>query len=102
MKSVLIHADAKTEWCEAAEYYEACARGLARPFVAQVSEALDRIARTPLAFPTYMRTRARKCIVARFPYLVFFVEFEDAVWVVAIAHAKREPGYWSERLSDSP
>ena len=102
MKSVLIHGDAKAEWDEAADYYRACAPGLARAFVAQVSESLDRIARTPRASPTYMQTRARKCLVARFPYMVFFVEFEDLIWVVAIAHARREPGYWRERLNDSP
>jgi plasmid stabilization system protein ParE len=102
MKSVLIHADAKAGWAEAADYYEACAPGLARAFVAQVSEALDRISRTPRVFPAYMSTRARKCLVARFPYVAFFVEFENVIWVAAVAHAKRQPGYWSERLSDSP
>lgn len=44
MKPLVIHAHAKAEWSEAADYYEACAAGLGRAFVVQVSEALDQIA----------------------------------------------------------
>ena len=102
MRSVLIHAGAKAEWEEAADYYAACAPELARAFVAHVCESLDRIAKMPNAFPAYLQTRAQKCIVARFPYLVFFVQLKDVIWIVAIAHSKRKPDYWGDRLADSP
>jgi hypothetical protein len=32
-----------------------------------------------------------------FPYLVFFYVRQGAAIVLAIAHGKRRPGYWSER-----
>jgi hypothetical protein len=34
----------------------------------------------------------------RFPYAVIFQEKEEVIFVVAISHAKRRPGYWAGRL----
>lgn len=34
----------------------------------------------------------------RFPYGVIYVLEPDHVWIVALMHLHREPGYWRERL----
>lgn len=36
--------------------------------------------------------------VAGFPYSMAFVELENELRVIAIAHDKRKPGYWLTRL----
>ena len=43
---------------------------------------------------------ARKVRVERFPYHVVFWHDEagDSIHIVAIAHARRAPGYWRDRL----
>ena len=33
-----------------------------------------------------------------FPYSVIFQEKSDIILVVAVAHAKRRPGYWQTRI----
>jgi hypothetical protein len=33
----------------------------------------------------------------RFPYLVPYREEPSRIFVVAVAHAKRRPGYWKKR-----
>jgi hypothetical protein len=33
-----------------------------------------------------------------FPYSVVYLEQPDRVWIVAVMHAKRQPGYWHNRL----
>ncbi len=30
-------------------------------------------------------------------YLIFYTEFEEFIWIVAIAHSKRTPDYWRRR-----
>jgi hypothetical protein len=40
----------------------------------------------------------RSARVAGFPYSVAFVELENELRVIAIAHDKRKPGYWLKRL----
>lgn len=102
MKRVVIHEVAEAEWREAVEYYEQRSPGLGRWLVDEISRALDRIASVPRAFPRYKGKRVRKCVLSRFPYVVFFLEVGDVVWVTAIAHAKRHPDYWKNRLVDHP
>jgi toxin ParE1/3/4 len=35
--------------------------------------------------------------VNRFPYLVFYDESDEDIWVAAIAHERRRPDYWRNR-----
>jgi hypothetical protein len=35
--------------------------------------------------------------VRRFPFVVYYAELIDAIWVVAIAHGRRRPNYWRKR-----
>ena len=39
----------------------------------------------------------RRSLMKRFPYVVYYGELEEAVWIIAIAHAKRQPDYWMTR-----
>jgi hypothetical protein len=36
----------------------------------------------------------RRAPLRRFPFGVIYVVMEDIFWVVAVAHARRRPGYW--------
>jgi hypothetical protein len=40
----------------------------------------------------------RKCLVPDFPYGIVFAIEPEFVLVVAVAHAKRKPGYWLDRI----
>jgi toxin ParE1/3/4 len=33
-----------------------------------------------------------------FPYAVIYVEQTDRIWILAIMHMKRQPGYWKNRV----
>ena len=43
------------------------------------------------------RVEHRACPVKRFPFRIVYRVVEGSVLVVAIAHAKRRPGYWKNR-----
>jgi hypothetical protein len=36
----------------------------------------------------------------RFPYALIYEDFPDRVWIAAVAHYSRRPGYWSHRRPD--
>jgi hypothetical protein len=42
---------------------------------------------------------ARRHFSRDFPYAVIFIEKPDCIWIVAVMHMKRRPGYWRERLN---
>ncbi len=40
----------------------------------------------------------RRALLSRFPYAVLFLELAVDVRIIAIAHLKRDPEYWLNRL----
>jgi toxin ParE1/3/4 len=52
----------------------------------------------PLAFPVLYDPDIRSAKVVRFPYRVVYVVVASDIDVVAVAHAKRRPGYWRDRV----
>jgi hypothetical protein len=42
----------------------------------------------------------RRIVANGFPYAVLHVVRPDCVWIIAIMHLKRRPGYWKHRLAN--
>lgn len=90
--------EAEEELAAAARWYEDKRDGLGVDFVAMIDRTLGLIHDAPVSFPLWHQdSPIRKCLVQRFPFLVLFVVESDAIVVVAIAHARRRPGYWKDR-----
>jgi len=98
MKPVAQHAAATRELAEAAAWYEERVEGLGERLFEAFQETLLFIRQNPqLGSPHRRGTRKRR--MDRFPYSVIYREEPDRVFVVAIAHGARKPGYWESRLS---
>ena len=97
MKPVLVHPKATTELDEAIVYYESKVTGLGLDFLASVEQAIQKIQNNPHTWPPHTDARFRKYLLERFPYSVFYMERPEAIWIAAIAHAKRRPDYWRRR-----
>jgi toxin ParE1/3/4 len=99
VKRVIFHSGAELDLLSATSHYENQRKGLGREFRQEIEAAVARIRENPREFPSHTEPGTRKCLVRRFPYTIFFAELEDSLWMVAIAHHKRRPGYWSRRSS---
>ena len=97
MKPVTIHKDAIQELTKAVEYYDRSKPGLGDAFQLEIESATRKISMNPSAFASYGVRQFRKCFVKRFPFTIYFREAEDRIWIAAIAHQKRQPGYWFQR-----
>ena len=96
MKRVIFHPEAEVEFLAAAEFYEAHRRGLGVEFIAEVRHAAGTLQRHPELGHPFSR-RLRRLLVQRFPYgLLYRIEAED-IFIVAVAHLSRRPGYWHRR-----
>jgi toxin ParE1/3/4 len=100
MKRAIFHPEAKEEMAAASAYYQEQRRGLGRDFQKRVRAGVRRIQRNPRAFPSYGTSDLRKYVVQRFPFTIFYLELEKTIWIAAVAHQKREPGYWLNRSID--
>ncbi|MGL6094301.1 MAG: type II toxin-antitoxin system RelE/ParE family toxin [Fimbriiglobus sp.] len=97
MKSVVLHSAAAAELAADSDYYESRRPGLGDAFESEIEAALERIARRPKSFGVY-KGRFRKCVLTgRFKYVIFFVEYDDRVWVPVIMDGRQQPDYWADR-----
>ena len=97
MKPLIIHSEARAELEDAVAFYEQQRAGLGLELLSEVERAVGEIQQSPQRWPSYKATTFRRYVVRRFPYSIFFVELEEATWVVAVAHARRRPDYWRRR-----
>jgi plasmid stabilization system protein ParE len=103
---VVLHPEARREFRRAALWYEERSPGLGDDFVGAVSAILDRIGQRPRSFPPWPEALTaghepiRRAVVRRFPYVLAFEVHPDHILVLAVAHAKRRPSYWSGRLAE--
>ncbi len=93
--------EATAELEDAARWYEQRRAGLGLAFLSSVDQAVDALANWPDAGTPVHGLSAelpvRRVPVARFPYFVAYLVGPDAVHVLAVAHERRRPGYWSGR-----
>jgi len=96
MNGVAFDPDARAEFLAAVQYYEECHSGLGRRFRTAVEMELGGIETMPFRYRV-LHAPFRRCLVQKFPYAIIFVIEPGFILVVAVAHAKRKPGYWHER-----
>ena len=97
-RPLVVLPEAEEELFAAMQWYETRRPGLGMEFIGVVEHALGRIADSPGQFAVWTAdSRYRRAVLDRFPYVVLFEERPEAVEVVAVAHAKRRPGYWADR-----
>jgi plasmid stabilization system protein ParE len=90
------HPEAEEELLEAVSYYESKVGGLGERLLAEVQGAADRLREYPeIGAP--LSPELRKLVLSRFPYYVIYSVAPGNVYVLALAHDRRRPGYWKER-----
>lgn len=97
MKSLVIHRLAKMDLDQAIAYYEQQRRGLGLDLETEVRAVFSRIREFPKLGSPYKDTEARFCLVHRFPYVIYYVELEESIWIMAVAHGSRRPDYWKRQ-----
>ena len=94
--------EADDEYRFAGRWYEARREHLGIEFLDAVDATIDQIVAMPRAGPLVRRLPAdlpvRRRAVTRFPYHVVYLEMATHIRILAIAHDRRKPGYWKDRL----
>ena len=97
MKPVIIHRSARKELDGAIAHYESIRTGLGLDLQDEVEHAVSRLQADPQLGPRYKATEYRFWLIRRFPYVVYYLELDEFIWVAAVAHGRRRPGYWTRR-----
>ena len=92
--------EARTEFLEAIQYYEECQEGLGRRFHLAIESAVQHISEAPFLY-RMLKAPFRRYLLPKFPYSIIYSIEPDHIHIIAVAHNKRKPGYWTNRITDT-
>ena len=98
-KPVGLHEEALAEAEAAYDWYATQNPAAAEGFIHELDQAIEQIGRLPNLAGRYV-SGTRRYVMRRFPFTVIYREQATIIEVVAIAHGRRKPGYWKERLKN--
>jgi plasmid stabilization system protein ParE len=81
------HPAAARELIETSTFYDNEVPGLGERFVAERPNIGQEIEKG-----------RRRIVLARFPYSLIYSTESNDVWILAVAHQRRRPGYWHGRM----
>ncbi|HWB01933.1 MAG TPA: type II toxin-antitoxin system RelE/ParE family toxin [Verrucomicrobiales bacterium] len=91
------HPEARSEYREAAAYYEAAKPGLGTAFTREVESVVKLICEAPDRW-RFFEQDVRRCLTRRFPYAILYTIEDSYILIIAVMHCSRKPGYWKSRI----
>jgi toxin ParE1/3/4 len=93
----LLHPAADQELAEAVSYYAEIDPDLGVRFYREMERLVREVCVQPERFRQF-DPPARRHFSTQFPFAIIYLAKPDQVWIVAVMHLKRRPGYWKSRL----
>lgn len=94
--------EARDELRAAMNWYDSERPGLGEDLLTEVETTLEYVVRWPEIahrLPIAGSARhVRRAAVRRFPFGLVYVVIDNSLWVIAVAHGRRRPFYWRDRV----
>ena len=90
------HPDIFLEVHDSYIWYESKFNGLGDDFLKELDSAFSSIHEMPDTWPLISKN-LRRYLLKRFPFGVIYSIKRDNIFIVAIMHLSRKPGYWLKR-----
>ncbi len=95
---VIFTPRARAELIDAQDWYENEVSGLGKRFRAAVGAVIELMSANPRQFPVVHKS-IRRALLRRFPYaLMFVIEADESLTVIACFHGSRDPVLWQKRV----
>lgn len=88
--------EARRDLDEALDWYLQRSLTAAEAFLTEIDHGIQLIRETPQMWPQF-EGNSRRYVLRKFPFSIIFRQVDDLIQVIAVAHQKRRPGYWSKR-----
>jgi plasmid stabilization system protein ParE len=99
------HPEARAEFLADVDWYDEREMGVGERFEAAVRAAIDAAVDSPESWSVWAGWEREPVVrskgVSGFPYRVVYFVRDDLLTIVAVAHVKRRPGYWRERVAST-
>jgi plasmid stabilization system protein ParE len=94
-----LHPDAEIDALNGYKWYANRNPTAADSFRLAIKAAGETIRRAPSVWPVH-KYGTQKYHLKQFPYKIIYIVENDQILVLAVAHDRRRPGYWQDRLND--
>jgi len=94
---VKFHPDARLEADAAFDWYRDRSLRAAEAFLQAIEQARMAVQDAPDLWAEYLHG-TRRYVLKRFPFVVVYRVKDKQIEVIAVAHGRRKPGYWKDRL----
>jgi toxin ParE1/3/4 len=94
---VEFHPEAQTEYLEALSWYRERSLLAALRFEAEFTKAIEKIREAPDRWAWYIED-SRRFLFHQFPFEIVYQNSSHLIFILAVAHGHRQPGYWKNRL----
>ncbi|MGH7859445.1 MAG: type II toxin-antitoxin system RelE/ParE family toxin [Candidatus Binatia bacterium] len=91
------HPEAIQEAEDARNWYGARSPLAARGFLLELQTPVNAVSEAPARWPRYLHGTRRCLFFHRYPYAIVYLA-GPPLFVVAVVHDKRRPGYWRGRI----
>ena len=92
LPAVRLHAEALRELVDGSSFH-------GERFTRLIENALALVVEMPRAWPTWPgRPHIHRRVVTKLPYAIIYSIHQDSIFVIAVEHTRRRPGYWLTRL----
>lgn len=92
----MFHPSVKSEISSSYNWYQKQAIGLGNDFLNELESSYGAIVELPDTWPKIQKG-FRRFLLSKFPFSIIYKVFENNIYVVAVMHNSRKPGYWVER-----
>jgi plasmid stabilization system protein ParE len=96
MPNIVFHPDVALEVKASYKWYEEQAVGLGEDYLSELESAYEAIIEFPDTWPKFQRNFHR-FLLGKFPFSVIYRSNGNSIYVVAVMHNHRKPGYWLSR-----
>lgn len=100
--TVSFHPEAENEFSDAINYFEEQQRELGYDFSLEVYKTIQRIKAHPQSW-TKISSSIRRILVHRFPFGILYDHDPESahIYIIAVMHLRKKPGYWINRIEEN-
>lgn len=96
MLDIEFHPDVAHEIKSSFQWYQNQADGLGQDYLSELESSFQTIRELPKTWPKF-EMGLRRFLLSKFPFSVIYQSNVNTIFIVAVMHNSRKPGYWSNR-----
>ncbi|MGB0495224.1 MAG: type II toxin-antitoxin system RelE/ParE family toxin [Kangiellaceae bacterium] len=97
MQNIIFHPEIENEVKSSYDWYQSQAKGLGDDFLNELETSYQAIIELPETWPKFY-VGFRRFLLSKFPFSIIYRTSGNTIFVLAIMHNSRKPGYWSDRV----